>query len=140
MKHSEKLTRSEAAEALGISGKTLAQWEKQGKIPAPERDYRGWRLYDRQAVLDFRKRLLGGDEEAQPSLRIEAMEISARNRFTGVVKAISGGGVMAEVVLELEGGQELVSVITRSSVRRLGLRVGDRAVAIVKSTDVLIAR
>lgn len=140
MRLSEKLTRGEAAEALGVSAKTLALWEKSGKISAPERDARGWRLYDRKTIFDFRKKLMGGDETAQPGLGIEAMEISARNRFAGIVKEISGDSVLTEVVLELENGGEIVGIITRASVRRLGLRVGDRAIALVKSTDVLIAR
>jgi molybdate transport system regulatory protein len=46
---------------------------------------------------------------------------------------------MAEVHLAL-GDQELVSVITRSSVERLGLRVGDEAVALIKSTEVMIGK
>lgn len=45
---------------------------------------------------------------------------------------------MAEVVLDI-GGQEIVAVITRSSVERLGLRVGDHAAAVMKSTEVMIA-
>ena len=47
------------------------------------------------------------------------------------------GGLMAEVVLRI-GDQELVSVITRSSAERLGLRVGGEAFAVMKSTEVMI--
>jgi molybdopterin-binding protein len=48
-------------------------------------------------------------------------------------------GLMAEVTLDV-GGQELVSVITRSSAERLRLRVGDEVLAVVKSTEVMIGR
>ncbi|MCW5947413.1 MAG: TOBE domain-containing protein [Fimbriimonadales bacterium] len=140
MKHPDKLTRAEAAEALGVSAKTLASWEKSGRIPAPERDFRGWRLYDRKVIQEMRRKLIGGDEESQPSLEIPGMELSARNRLTGIVKEISTGSVICEVILELATGDQVASIISRSSLRRLGLRVGDRATAVIKSTDVMIAR
>ncbi|MCH8275205.1 MAG: TOBE domain-containing protein [Armatimonadetes bacterium] len=140
MKLPDKLTRKEAAAALGVSTKTLAIWEKQGKIEPPERDWRGWRMYDPEVVADMRRKMLGGDEKAQPSLALPGMEMSARNRLTGIIKEMSGDSVLCEVVLELADGQEIVSVITRNSIRRLGLRVGDRVTAIIKSTDVMIAR
>lgn len=139
MKHPEKLTRKEVAEALGVTPKTLATWEKQGKIPPPDRDWRGWRLYDRAVVRDMRRKLLGGEME-QPDLGLGALDTSARTRLKGVVKEIVGEGVMAEVVLSLPDGQEIVSVLPRSAVRRLGLRVGDRAYALVNASDVLLAR
>ncbi|HZP82375.1 MAG TPA: TOBE domain-containing protein, partial [Chthonomonadaceae bacterium] len=69
-----------------------------------------------------------------------ALDISARNRLVGIVTHISEDGVLAEVVLDLGGGNEVVSVITRSSVERLGLKVGSRAVALIKATEVMLAR
>lgn len=65
--------------------------------------------------------------------------LSARNQVEGTVKFIEVSGVMGEVILELPGGQEIVAAITRASVERLGLAVGDPALAIVKSTDVMLA-
>ena len=67
------------------------------------------------------------------------MEISARNQLRGKVTAISLGGVMAEVRLDL-GGQELVAVITRASTERLGLKVGHEVVAIIKATEVMVGK
>jgi molybdopterin-binding protein len=67
------------------------------------------------------------------------MEISARNQLKGKVRSIRLGDLMAEVVLDV-GGQELVSVITRSSAEHLGLAVGDDVRAIVKSTEVMILK
>lgn len=133
------MTRKEAAEALGISTKTLALWEKNGKIPPPERDWRGWRVYDAETVAQMRKTLLG-DERAQPSLEIPAMVVSTPNRLPGYVKSIALEGLIAEVTLTLEGGLELVTTLPRSSFRRMGLRVGDRVVALIKPSDVLVAR
>ncbi|MGE5618691.1 MAG: TOBE domain-containing protein [Sphingomonadaceae bacterium] len=67
------------------------------------------------------------------------MEISARNKLTGTVTSVRLDDVMAEVVLDV-GGQEVVAAITRRSVERLGLKVGDRAVAIIKATEVMIGK
>lgn len=140
MKHPDKLTRNEAAAALGVTPKTLANWEKQGKIPAPDRDWRGWRLYDSATLADIRRKMLGGDERTQPSLEIPGMELSARNRLVGIVTEITGDSILCEVILRLDDGQEIAAVVTRASVRRLSLRIGDRASAIIKATDVMVAR
>ena len=67
------------------------------------------------------------------------MEISARNQLHGKVTKITLGAVMAEVQLDV-GGHSVVSAVTRSSVERLGLKVGDDAVAIVKATEVMIGK
>lgn len=66
------------------------------------------------------------------------MKISARNVLKGTVKQITIGAVNAEVVLELPGGSEIVSIITISSVERLGLAEGKEAYAIVKASNVMI--
>jgi molybdopterin-binding protein len=67
------------------------------------------------------------------------MEISARNQLRGKVTAIKLGTVMAQVTLQV-GGQEVVSAITRDSVERLGIHVGDEVVAIVKATEVILGK
>ncbi len=68
-----------------------------------------------------------------------AAEISGRNQLRGTVVDVRLGDVMAEVRLRV-GEQEIVSVITRASAERLGLRAGDPVLAIVKATDVMIGR
>ncbi|HEX4204587.1 MAG TPA: molybdopterin-binding protein [Ktedonobacteraceae bacterium] len=68
------------------------------------------------------------------------MQISARNQLHGKVKSVKLGSVMAEVVVELPDGQEIVSAITRSSAESLGLAQGSEVLAIIKSTEVMIAR
>ncbi len=67
------------------------------------------------------------------------MEISARNQLPATVKSIKLGNVMAEVVMSV-GDYELVAAITRSSVERLGLKEGDRVTAMVKATEVMVAK
>ncbi|MCS6839663.1 MAG: TOBE domain-containing protein [Roseiflexus sp.] len=66
------------------------------------------------------------------------MRLSARNQLAGTIQSIKEGAVLAEVVVRLAGGDEIVSVITVESVRSLDLKVGDQVKAIIKSTDVMI--
>ena len=145
-------TRSQVADRLGVTSKTLYTWEKEGKIEPPERDWRGWRLYSEEQVTTLQAllqpKLAAPPSAYQPrnvslnSLRnaMPALDISARNRLSGTVKSIDIEGVMAEVVIDLGAGNEIVSVITRSSIERLGLTVGSDAVALVKATEVMIAK
>jgi molybdopterin-binding protein len=65
--------------------------------------------------------------------------LSARNQFEGKVKSVKLGTVMAEVVVTV-GNLEFVSAITRGSVESLGLKTGDAVKAIVKATEVMIAK
>jgi molybdate transport system regulatory protein len=67
------------------------------------------------------------------------MRISARNQLPGTVRTVTGDLVMAEVVIDVDGGHELVSAITAESARRLGLEPGKRVVAVIKSTEVMLA-
>jgi molybdopterin-binding protein len=67
------------------------------------------------------------------------VEISGRNQFKGEVVGVAFGGVMAEVRVMVDGN-EIAAIITRSSVDRLGIKVGDEVVAIVKATDVMIGK
>jgi molybdopterin-binding protein len=136
-----KLTRAQVAQMLQITPKTLAVWEKQGKVPEPERDWRGWRLYDEDAIAAIRRVLHFNAAPETPIERpLAPTMISARNRLAGVVRSVDGDGILCEVVLDLGNGQEVVSLITRSSVERLGLKPGVAAFAIIKSTEVMLGR
>lgn len=66
------------------------------------------------------------------------MKISARNIFKGKVVNLIEGMVNVEVVIELPGGDKIVSTITKSSAEKLGLAVGKEAYAIVKASNVLV--
>ena len=67
------------------------------------------------------------------------MQLSARNQLPGTVKAVKEGAVMAEVIVTLDGGIDVVSAITVDSVRRLKLAVGSKVTVIVKATEVMLA-
>ena len=66
------------------------------------------------------------------------MHISARNILKGKVVKVTRGAVNAEVVLELSGGTQIVSIITLSSVDTLDIKVGKEAYAVVKASNVMI--
>jgi molybdopterin-binding protein len=68
------------------------------------------------------------------------MQLSARNQLRGKVTALNTDGLMAEVVIEIGGGNSLTSVITRASATSLALKVGDTVTAVIKSTEVLVAK
>ena len=66
------------------------------------------------------------------------MQLSARNVLKGKVKKITEGAVNNEIVVEVAGGVEMVSIITKSSSERLGLAAGKDVYAIVKASNVMI--
>jgi molybdate transport system regulatory protein len=66
------------------------------------------------------------------------MKISARNVLAGKIRSVTMGAVNAEVALDLEGGETVVSVITNSSAESLGLKTGGAAYAVIKASEVMI--
>ena len=67
------------------------------------------------------------------------MKISARNVLKGKVKRIVHGLVNSEIVVELPGGVEITSVITKNSAENMGLKEGREVYAVIKSTSVMLA-
>jgi molybdopterin-binding protein len=67
------------------------------------------------------------------------MQLSARNQLSGTVTAVKQGAVMAEVVVTLDGGPEIVSAITVASVQRLKLAAGSKVTVVIKATEVMLA-
>ena len=122
----QTISASEAARTLGISLDTLRRWDRQGRIKT-ERDAATRRLV-RRAEVD---RLLGHEEHH---------ELSARNRFRGIVRAVKVDGLLAQVELETTAPTRVVAVITREAAEELGLAPGQDATAVVKATSVLIER
>jgi molybdopterin-binding protein len=125
------LTADEAASLLHLNVKRVQALARAGRLPG-RRVGRKW-LFDR-ADLD---RLLGRADD--PPRGRAGLDISARNQLRARVLSITVDGVMAEVLLRI-GDQELVSIITRGSAERLGLRAGDEVYALVKSTEVMIGK
>lgn len=78
-----------------------------------------------------------GDEAQQPE---EAtVKLSARNMLKGKVKKINSGAVNSEVIIETAGGETLVAIITKQSVKSLGLKEGKDVYAVIKASNVMVA-
>jgi molybdopterin-binding protein len=142
------MTRTQVCQLLGVAPKTLYLWERAGKIRPPLRSRRGWRNYSHADVQALRA-FLGTAEEpaaatrtAPPAARGRRVleRLSARNQLRGRVIAVRAEGVLCEVVMRLGDGQEITAVITRRSAEELGLRRGADAVAVIKSTEVMLFR
>src|SRR5262245_29579876 len=70
--------------------------------------------------------------------REDRFMLSARNQFQGTIKSVKFGNIMAEIVVDV-GSVELVSVITRESAEKMGLKAGMAVTAVIKSTEVMVA-
>lgn len=68
------------------------------------------------------------------------MEISARNKINGKITDIKTGGVMTSVKIQVEEPGEITALITKESVEKLGLKEGDDATAIIKSTEIIVGK
>lgn len=125
------LNAEEAAALLHLNVKRVQSLARAGKLPAA-RVGRKWlfRRHDLEALLGAPMSAV----KAHPRL-----SISARNRLRGQITRLALDGLMAEVQMRI-GDQDLVSVITRASAERLGLRVGDEAFAVIKSTEIMIGK
>ncbi|WP_127501763.1 TOBE domain-containing protein [Actinoplanes solisilvae] len=121
----------EAAELLGVSVDTVRRWIDAGRLPAG-RDDHGHRLVGGADLAAFARSL--ADEPDPGSGRS-----SARNRLRGIVTAIVRDAVMAQVDIQA-GPFRVVSLMSREAVDDLGLEVGSTAVAVVKSTTVVVER
>jgi molybdopterin-binding protein len=67
------------------------------------------------------------------------MALSARNQFRGKVVSVKTGSVMCEVTIDIGGGHQIVSLISSSSAKRLKLKKGSEAVAVIKATEVIVS-
>ena len=136
----ELLTAAEAGSLLRLNVKRVQALARTGEIPAVRRGRR-W-LFPRAALmrqLDASTRARA-DEAVRPKPRAleRGVNISARNQLNGRIVSLVADGVMAEIRIAI-GDQEIVAIITRSSAERLGLREGEEVIAVVKSTEVMVA-
>jgi molybdopterin-binding protein len=134
------LTVRAAAEQLGVGYSTLKRWVHTGRVRTTRTEGGHHRISD--AEID---RLLA---RQQPDVRRQKTApdadeaiggLSARNRLHGFIDEVRVDGLLAQVRLRV-GNQSLTAVITADAVRALKLRRGDDALAIIKSTEVMIAR
>jgi molybdopterin-binding protein len=123
----DELSLGEAAKALGVSVDTLRRWDRTGKLTTT-RDSRNRRVVSARELERLSRR---------PQRHDTGHELSARNRFAGIVRSVEVDGVMALVEIEA-GGFLVTAAITRDSVTELGLAPGVAATATVKATSVMV--
>ncbi len=136
----ELLTPRHAAARLGVSYATIKHWIYKGTIRT--RPTAGGHHRIPQSEVDRLIAAAGGPAPARRKAASAAgtlVAISGRNQLPGIVEEVRSEGLLAQVRLRI-GDQVLTAVITRDAVDELKLRRGDEAVAIVKSTEVMIAR
>jgi molybdopterin-binding protein len=68
------------------------------------------------------------------------MELSARNQLKGKVESVTTGQVMASIKIKVEDPKTITAVITKESVEKLDIKEGDDITAIIKSTEVIVAK
>jgi molybdopterin-binding protein len=140
---SELLTVRAAADRLGVAYSTLKQWIYEGSIRTTKT--RGG--HHRIAESEIQRLLVSQERRDAPAAAppvslgrsVALVALSGRNQLRGVVEEVRGDGLLVQVRLRI-GDQVLTAVITRDAVNELKLKRGDEALAIIKSTEVMIGR
>jgi molybdopterin-binding protein len=134
------LTVRAAAERMGIGYSTLKQWIYQGKIRTTQTAGGHHRLSESEIDrLQARHAPSRTAARLAPKATGLIVALSGRNRLRGFVDEVRVDGLLGQVRLRI-GDQTLTAVITSDALDELKLRRGDDAVAIIKSTEVMIAR
>ncbi|MEI7759532.1 MAG: TOBE domain-containing protein [Thermoleophilia bacterium] len=120
------MSAGQASRMLGISLDTLRRWDREGKI---------------EVARDAANRRVVSLEEVERLRGVEGrQELSARNRFRGVVRSVEVDGLLARVEIDVTEPSRVVAIITRESAEELGLRAGMSAAGVVKSTSVMVEK
>jgi len=135
------LTVRAAADRLGVSYSALKQWIYKGTVRTVRTGGGHHRIAD--AEIDRLLASQGKMPVGRPARRSSSVgmlvSISGRNQLRGIVEEVRADGLLAQVRLRI-GDQRLTAVITRDAVDELKLRRGEEALAIIKSTEVMIAK
>jgi molybdopterin-binding protein len=124
---------AEAAELLGVSDDTVRRWIDQGRLATVQ-------VGGRSAVDGAELATLAESLAHAPDREgLRASSVSARNRLSGIVVAVKKDTVMAQVEM-ICGPHRIVSLMSADAAEELGLAPGERAIASIKSTNVVMER
>ena len=126
----------EAAKILGISYPTLKQWIYHGKIKTAKTPGGHHRVPESEIDRLIPRRLLQGDITGR---RGGFRKISGRNQLIGRVLEVKFSGLLAQVTMAI-GEQHITAIITADAAKEMRLKTGERAAALIKSTEVMILR
>ena len=128
-----------AATELGVGYSTLKQWIYQGRVRTTQTPGGHHRIAESELErLLVRRGKSPAGRTKRPSRGV-IVTLSGRNQLRGFVEEVRLEGLLAQVRLRV-GDQTLTAIITRDAVAELKLRRGDEALAIVKATEVMVAR
>lgn len=133
----ENVKPKDAADLIGVSYPTIKQWIYDGKIRSVKTPGGHHRI-----PLSEVQRIAGTRSEravTREDRRRPPEQISVRNQLVGVITGIIYDGFFAEVTVDV-GGQLILSIITRQGCDEMGLKVGMKAYALFKATEVMISR
>ena len=135
------LTVRAAAERMGIGYSTLKQWIFQGKIRTTTTAGGHHRLSEAEVDRLLARHTPSAHTQSRSAARPQGLivALSGRNRLRGFVEEVRIDGLLGQVRLRI-GDQTLTAVITSDAINELRLHRGDDALAIIKSTEVMIAR
>jgi molybdopterin-binding protein len=126
----------EAANILGISYPTLKQWIYRNKIKTAKTPGGHHRVPESEIDRLIPKSLEHGDIKIR---RGNFRKISGRNQLIGRVLAVKYSGLLAQVTMAI-GEQHITAIITADAAKEMRLKPGERAAALIKSTEVMILR
>jgi molybdopterin-binding protein len=136
MRHNGRVTTyriAEAADLLGVSDDTIRRWVDQGRLDTVHEAGRA--AVDGVALATLAETLADSPDREG----IRASSVSARNRLSGIVVSVRKDSVMAQVEM-ICGPHRIVSLLSADAVDELGLARGERAIASIKSTNVVLER
>jgi molybdopterin-binding protein len=135
------LTVRAAAERLGIGYSTLKQWIYRGEVRTTATSGGHHRIADSEIdrLIAKTSQATGAARAKKPAPHGFIVALSGRNQLRGFIEEVRIDGLLGQVRLRI-GDQTLTAVITADAIQELKLKRGDDAIAIIKSTEVMIAR
>jgi molybdopterin-binding protein len=135
----------DAARRLGVSYPTLKQWIYKGTLRTVQTAGGHHRVAESEIERFLARRGTGSNKKGSSAPRRRSgapavlVALSGRNQLRGIVEEVRTDGLMAQIRLRI-GDQSLTAIITRDAIDALRLKRGEEAVAVIKSTEVMVGR
>ncbi|MFN7917093.1 MAG: TOBE domain-containing protein [Vicinamibacterales bacterium] len=135
-----QLTVRAAAERLGVGYSTLKRWVLSGRVRTTQTAGGHHRIAEAEIDRLLARHAPDTGAPSRPRVDDESIaDLSARNRLHGYIEEVRVDGLLAQIRMRV-GDQTITAVVTSDAVRALKFKRGDDAIAIVKSTEVMVAR
>jgi molybdopterin-binding protein len=134
-----RLTVRAAAERLGVGYSTLKRWVLSGRVRTTQTAGGHHRIAEAEIERLLARRAPASPAQPPRGADEQIADLTARNRLHGYIEEVRVDGLLAQIRLRV-GDQSLTAVVTSDAVRDLKFKRGDDALAIIKSTEVMVAR